>query len=315
VPRPTRPLRRVAVAAGFGGIAAFAWGAVVERHWFALRHLTVPVLRAPTGAPLRVLHLSDLHLPRNHGRVAAFLERCARSGPDLVVVTGDLLGSPDIIETATALLARIRGAAPGLVVLGSHDRHSPRPGNPLGYFTGPSDSRPGPSIDVERLVKALEATGWDVIENARAVIETPAGPVQAIGLADPHIQLDRPDLIDWDSWTDGSAALSAAGSPVLRLGVVHAPYRRALDRYDRKDFDVVLAGHTHGGQVRVPFVGALVDNCDLPVRQARGLSRYGQRLWLHVSAGLGQSRYAPFRFACRPEATVLDLVPARTTTD
>lgn len=304
MPGLVRVVRRGAVAATVAGAAAVAWGSLVERQWFVLRHLTVPVLRSATGPPLRVLHLSDLHLPERSQRMAAFLERCARSGPDLVVVTGDLLGAPELIEDAVALLTRVRGTAPGLVVLGSHDRHSPRPGNPFGYFTGPSDSQPGPPIDVERLVKALEASGWDVIENARAAVSTPAGPVDGVGLADPHIQLDRPGLVDWD--TLGEAP------PVLRLGVVHAPYRRVLDRYDGKGFDLVLAGHTHGGQVRIPFVGALVDNCDLPLRQARGLSRYGDRLWLHVSAGLGQSRYAPFRFACRPEATVLDLVPART---
>lgn len=288
-------------------MAGLAWGSLVEPRWFVLRHLTVPVLREPTGAPLRVLHLSDLHLQRRHQGLTAFLERCARVGPDLVVVTGDLLGSPDMIDQAVPLLARIRGTAPGLVVLGSHDRHSPRPGNPFGYFTGPSDSQPGPPVDVDGLVKALETTGWDVIENARATVRTSAGTVDAVGLADPHIRLDRPALIDWDSRQDRP--------PVLRLGVVHAPYRRVLDRYDRQGFDLVLAGHTHGGQVRVPWVGALVDNCDLPVRQARGLSRYGQRVWLHVSAGLGQSRFAPFRFACRPEATVLDLVPARPPAD
>ena len=302
-----RPLRRAAVAATVAGTAALAWGSLIEPHWFVVRHFTVPVLRPPMGPPLRVLHLSDLHLQPRSRRLPAFLERCAGYGPDLVVVTGDLLGSPDLVEDAVALLERVRGAVPGLVVLGSHDRHSPRPGNPFGYFTGPSDSQPGPPIDVERLVKALESTGWDVIENARRCVSTPAGIVDAVGLADPHIRLDRPALVDWD--TPGE------GPPVLRLGVVHAPYRRVLDRYDRKDFDLVLAGHTHGGQVRVPFLGALVDNCDLPVGQARGLSRYGQRLWLHVSAGLGQSRYAPLRFACRPEATVLDLVPARTPAD
>ncbi len=76
-------------------------------------------------------------------------------------------------------------------------------------------------------------------------------------------------------------------------------------------FGLVMAGHTHGGQLRVPGVGALVTNCDLPTRQARGLSTWssgGREAWLHVSAGLGTSPYAPVRFACRPEATLLTLV-------
>jgi predicted MPP superfamily phosphohydrolase len=75
----------------------------------------------------------------------------------------------------------------------------------------------------------------------------------------------------------------------------------------------VLAGHTHGGQVRVPGVGALVTNCDLERSRARGLSPLTPAGggWLHVSAGLGASPYLPVRFACRPEATVLELVARR----
>jgi predicted MPP superfamily phosphohydrolase len=97
------------------------------------------------------------------------------------------------------------------------------------------------------------------------------------------------------------------GADRLRVGVVHSPYRRALDAFERNGYQLVLAGHTHGGQVRLPGIGALVDNCDLPLDQARGLSRWGSS-WLHVSAGLGTSKFAPFRFACRPEASLLELV-------
>ena len=76
--------------------------------------------------------------------------------------------------------------------------------------------------------------------------------------------------------------------------------------------DLVLAGHTHGGQLCVPMVGALVTNCDLPRRYAKGLHRWSaaeQESWLHVSAGLGTSPYARVRFACPPEATLLTLAP------
>jgi predicted MPP superfamily phosphohydrolase len=89
--------------------------------------------------------------------------------------------------------------------------------------------------------------------------------------------------------------------------VVHSPYRRALDAFERNGYGLVLAGHTHGGQVCLPGVGALVTNCDLPRDRVRGLSRWGAS-WLHVSAGLGTSKYAPFRFACRPEASLLTVV-------
>jgi predicted MPP superfamily phosphohydrolase len=72
-------------------------------------------------------------------------------------------------------------------------------------------------------------------------------------------------------------------------------------------WNVILTGHTHGGQVRVPFVGALVTNSHVPTRIARGLSMLPPAV-MHVSPGLGTSKYAPFRFLCRPEATVIELV-------
>jgi predicted MPP superfamily phosphohydrolase len=113
---------------------------------------------------------------------------------------------------------------------------------------------------------------------------------------DPHIR--REDL---------TVPVPANGGPErLRIGVVHSPYRRSLDAFERNGYELLLAGHTHGGQVRLPGIGALVANCDLPLDQARGLSRWGSS-WLHVSAGLGTSKFAPFRFACRPEATLLTL--------
>ena len=79
-----------------------------------------------------------------------------------------------------------------------------------------------------------------------------------------------------------------------------------LDSFVTYGASLIFAGHTHGGQVCVPGFGALVTNCDIPRRQAKGLSiwRHAFRsAYLNVSAGLGTSIYAPFRFACPPEAT------------
>ena len=84
-----------------------------------------------------------------------------------------------------------------------------------------------------------------------------------------------------------------------------------LDRFAADGYDLLLAGHTHGGQLCLPFYGTLVTNCGIDRERARGLHRHpvdGQA-WLHVSAGLGTSPWAPARFACRPEASLLTLVP------
>ena len=94
----------------------------------------------------------------------------------------------------------------------------------------------------------------------------------------------------------------------ITLGVVHAPYRRVLDAMSADGLPLILAGHTHGGQLRLPLFGALVTNCDLDRHRASGLSTYGDS-HLHVSAGCGTSRYAQVRFCCPPEATLLTLTP------
>ncbi|MCL4722555.1 MAG: metallophosphoesterase, partial [Gammaproteobacteria bacterium] len=122
------------------------------------------------------------------------------------------------------------------------------------------------------------------------------------GTGDAHLHRD-------DYW-------QVAGGPAedadLAIGVTHAPYARVLDAMTADGLPLILAGHTHGGQVRVPGWGALTTNCDLPTAQAKGLSRYefeGRTSWLHVSAGVGTSPFAPYRFACPPEVTLITLTP------
>jgi predicted MPP superfamily phosphohydrolase len=278
------------------------WG-LIERRWYALRHATIPALAPVDGAStLRVLHLSDLHLQPGDRRMRQFLRRSLTRGPDLAVVTGDILGHPDAIDHAVDLLADVVAGRQGVAVLGSNDRFAPTLKNPLRYFRGPSSAAKTARLDTDRLVVGLKEAGWHVLCNERITLDTAAGTIDVVGLDDPHIGAASPEQVDWSPPTS---------PPPLRLGVVHAPYLRILDHFADAGFDLTLAGHTHGGQVRVPGFGALVDNCDLPLRMARGPSRYDSHMWLHVSAGLGTSRYAPVRFACRPEVSVLDLVPRR----
>jgi uncharacterized protein len=242
-----------------------------------------------------VLHLSDLHLTAADRRRMAFLERLAGEPVDLVVLTGDMLGEPDALGPVLDVLGRFRPRVGAVAVLGSNDYWAPRFRNPLSYFLGPSSRRRRSSgrNPWRELIEGLRARGWTVLSNDRGRL----GDIELAGMDDPHIRRDDPTV-----------AVPPNGQVRLRLGVVHSPYRRALDAFAGNGYDLVLAGHTHGGQVRLPGVGALVTNCDLPREQVRGLSRWGSS-WLHVSAGLGTSKYAPFRFACRPEASLLDVVP------
>lgn len=292
--------RAAAVTTSVGtALLAYGW---LEARWYRLRHLHLTGVTPPGGPPLRVLHVSDLHLSRRHRRIGDFLTGLAHEPYDLVVATGDLLGDEGMEEQAVAALAPLTAdGRPGLAVLGSNDFWAPTPRNPLRYFAGPSTAQAhGTALDTDRLVAGLSRAGWTTLRDQATSVTTPAGTVAVSALHDPHLPgraLPAPAQL-----------APPPGPSVLHLGLVHSPYMDALDLLVDVGADLVLAGHTHGGQVRVPGIGALVDNCDLPLDQARGASTH-RGVPLHVSVGLGTSRFAPVRFACRPEATLLTLLP------
>lgn len=278
--------------------AALAAWPLVEPHLPVLRHVHVP-LRPPGAEPLRVLHVSDLHLlPRSRLR-AAWVRRLARLRPDLVVSTGDHWSSAAagdlLVETLAALTA---DGTLGVLVPGNNDYHSPRPPNPLRYLRAGRSAvvRRVPDLPWAELAGRLAGVGWRDLTHVREVHPLRGSPVVLTGTDDAHLRRDR--------YRDVAGAVPPG---VLGIGVVHTPARRLLQAFGRDGYDLVLAGHTHGGQLRVPFAGPLLTNCDLPRHRARGLT-VDDGTWLHVSAGLGSSPYLPVRVACRPEATLLQLV-------
>lgn len=235
--------------------------------------------------------------------------------PDLVINTGDNLAAVDAVPAALDAFAPLL-AIPGAFVLGSNDYFAPAPKRWTRYLLpdprvrGIGGSRPLPTGD---LVAAFRAAGWRDLTNARGAVVVRGVRFSLVGVDDPH--LDRDVFPEAD---DGARSPDDGSTPTVRLGVTHAPYRRVLDRMQADGADLILAGHTHGGQLCLPFFGALVTNCDLDRGRAKGLHGWpgprpdapggAESTWLHVSAGLGTSPYAPVRFACRPEATLLELV-------
>jgi predicted MPP superfamily phosphohydrolase len=295
-----RPLTRAAVTTAAVGVGCVAYGTAIERRWYRLRRVRLPgVLRRP--GTLRLLHVSDLHLVPGQDHRIEFLASLEGLDHDVVVASGDLLGAPDAEDlTAAALAPLTTRDRPGLVVLGSNDLFGPVLKSPFSYFTDPDRRTYGVRLDTDRLLEQLSSFGYTTLRGEATTIDTAAGRIAVGGFDDPHLPttvLPTPDVVAPPRGSDGA---------VLNLGLVHAPYLAALDVLADAGHELLLAGHTHGGQVRLPGVGALVANCDLPLRQARGVSRHRGR-WLHVSPGLGHGRYAPFRFACRPEATLLEL--------
>jgi predicted MPP superfamily phosphohydrolase len=278
-----------------------------EARAYTLRRVEMPLL--PVGArAVRVLHLSDLHMTPGQTRKQEWLAGLATLRPDLVVNTGDNLSHADSVPVVLDSLGALLDA-PGVFVFGSNDYFSPTVRNPLRYLL-PDDGRRNirsPRLPWPDLRDAFTAAGWADLTNRRDVVKVGELSFAFAGVDDPHLRYDRLTEVAGPADPDAD----------VRLGVAHAPYLRVLDQYAADGYDAILAGHTHGGQVCVPGLGALTTNCDLEPARAKGLHRHpaGSRdgepgsAWLHVSAGIGTSPYARIRVACRPEATLLTLVP------
>jgi predicted MPP superfamily phosphohydrolase len=286
------------VAATAAGAGALGYAAGIERTRWTLRRTTLPVL-ADGAPPLTVLHLSDLHMTPGQRSKQHWVAALDALEPDLVVNTGDSLAHrnavPAVLRALGPLLRR-----PGVFVFGSNDYYAPRPKNPARYLL-PSSGKlvHGDPLPWRDLRAALTEHGWLDLTHARRTLTVAGRTVRLAGVDDPHLRKDCYELV----------AGPADRAADLRLGLTHSPEPRVLDAFAADGYDAVLAGHTHGGQLRLPLYGALVTNCGLDRTRARGASRWGTRMWLHVSAGLGTSPYAPVRFACPPEATLLTLVP------
>ncbi|WP_341944838.1 metallophosphoesterase [Microbacterium sp. LWH11-1.2] len=296
-------------AVGAAGVAAAVWGIGIERYLFTLREETAPAL-SPGSTPIRVLHISDAHMAPWQHRKQDWLASLAQLKPDLVVNTGDNLGHRDGLVGIRRAFDPFAGI-PGVFVHGSNDVVGPSPRNPLRYFLGPSKKQHEPeTLDTEALDRYFtDELGWTDLDNAAARLTVAGNTVDFFGVNDAHRDWDRLDLLP-----AAIGDLGAADAGITRLGVTHAPYQRILNGFTGLGADAIFGGHTHGGQVCLPGYGALVANCDIPLKQAKGLSTWshGDRtVPLNVSAGCGHSIYAPVRFACRPEATLLTLT-ART---
>jgi predicted MPP superfamily phosphohydrolase len=288
---------RLALGATTTGAAAVAYAAGIERRRWTLREATLPVL-AEGSRPLRVLHVSDLHLTPRQQSKQRWVAALAALEPDLVVNTGDNLAHPRAVPSVVAALGPLL-QYPGLFVFGSNDYFGPTPKNPARYLVKSKRRSHGDPLPWRDLRAAMLEHGWSDATHTQVTLTVSGVTVAVAGVDDPHLGLDRYERI----------AGRRARHVGLRLGLTHSPEPRVLDRFAADGYDLVLAGHTHGGQLRVPGVGALVTNCGLDRSRARGASRWGAHTWLHVSAGLGTSPFAPVRFACPPEASLLTLVP------
>ena len=277
--------------------AGLAYSAGYEVRAYTLREKTVPVLPA-NAESFKILHLSDLHMTPRQFKKQEWISKLAELKPDLVVVTGDFLAHLNSVPSVLGAFSAFAGI-PGVFVFGSNDYFAPSLKNPARYLFKPDNKLiGGVELPWQDLRTGLEEMGWIDLTHIRTELTIKNTRVEFRGVDDPHLLYD-----------DYSTVAGRPNGNSFAIGVTHAPYLRVLDAMVEDEIPLILAGHTHGGQLCLPFFGALVTNCDLDTRRAKGLHKY-QDAWLHVSAGLGTNPFTPVRFACRPEATLLTLTAA-----
>jgi predicted MPP superfamily phosphohydrolase len=289
-------MARVVRTLAAGAAAGLVYGTVIERNAFTLRRFEVPVL-APGTPPIRLLHVSDLHITPPQHRKHAWIQALTTLRPDVVINTGDTLSSPNGIPAVMRSLDPLF-AFPGAFVPGNNDYYVPAPKNPVKYFQKAEPRPTGPMLPWPEMARAMASSGWLDLTHRRSTLTVRSLPVALAGTDDPHLKRARYELI----------AGPADAQAVVRIGVIHSPEPVLLQSFADDGYDLVLAGHTHGGQVRVPFGPAIVTNCGIDVWRARWLHKWDERMWFHVCAGLGTNPFMPIRFACRPEASLLTLV-------
>ncbi len=260
---------------GTGLLAAGWYATQVEPRWLRIirRELTVPDL-PPAFDGYRVVHLSDLHLgmPLADRQLPALVAAAHRERPDLVAITGDLLTNrrPARTDALGPVLAELRAPDGVWSVTGNHDH----------------------SAGIRRLEALLHGTGITLLRNAHTLIERDGEQIALAGVDD--VVWSVADLHD-------ALAGVPAGCPAILLA--HEPDFARIALADRRVF-LQLSGHTHGGQVRLPGLGALA----LPQFGHLFVSGTYQvgRLALSVSHGTGTGRFAA-RFNCRPDFAVITL--------
>ena len=266
---------------------------MLERNWFALRRYEIPVL-SPGSGPLRVLHISDAHLTPGRKRLMSWIRALDDLDPHLVVNTGDSIAHPQAVRFFLDALGPLLDR-PGVFVLGSNDMFAPQPFNPALYLGGPSSRRykkTVPDLPWEELCDGMAAAGWLDLNNRRGQLKAGALDIAVAGVHDAHIKRDR------------YAQVAGPADPAadLRLAVMHSPEPRVLDQFAADGYELLLAGHTHGGQLCLPGYGTIVTNCGIDRQRARGLHRYPARRtglaaclgWPgHFTVGPGQVRLPP----------------------
>jgi len=285
---------------------------------------------------LTFLHLSDFHLRKNSKgkKLFKFVRNLSKLNVDFILITGDLTENDKNIEYLISMLSPLKAKYGKYAVFGVHDYYN----KALVEFIKNMFKRKRrykKENDVTYMAKRLKDIGIEVLRNESRRISVGSDgidDVEIIGLDDPII--DKIDIVKAFSHIDHIDSLKLLKKSdyknayksifklkeekihkinnrgKLRIILMHTPDTNSIINLARKEVDIIFDGHTHGGQVRLPLVGAVVSGCKIKTKFASGLF-YFRNFVLYVTRGLGEGRYSQFRFYCQPEASLVKIYKAK----
>jgi predicted MPP superfamily phosphohydrolase len=273
--------RRFLGGVSFAAVGTLSYARFFEAERLQISQFTVPLLPS-RSEPLKLLHLSDLHASRvvSLSYIEAAISRGLEWKPDVICVTGDFITQRfDAAEDYVRILQRLSDTAPCFATVGNHD--GGRWARDVGHGY--------PDIDwIQRLLRASNIT---LLHNTKTTFRAGSREIQFVGVG--------------DFWAENLEPRKAFGNASNRLPTIllsHNPDSK--EDVAHHYWQLMLSGHTHGGQLRVPWVGATPF---APVRDKRfvaGLNRWEDR-WIHTTKGIG-SVYG-LRINCPPEISFLTL--------
>lgn len=272
-------------------IAAAVWALTVEPNAFKVRNFQIR-LSKPVRQSYRILHLTDIHFAGERPALSEFFDQLARETYDFVFLTGDIFDSAEGVPHAVRELGKLKPAFGMFGVWGNHDYYDYRFSDVVNMSMGSYPKKKNP-IDV--LEDAVKKAGVRLLKNETVEIRNGGDVFLIHGLDDPTTgRSDVPRIAE------------NAHPHKINMLLTHS-----IDAFQELPHDrmhLSFSGHSHGGQVRLPGVGAVITHTKYGRNYAAGLKRLKGSA-CSISQGLGTSRFFPVRFFCRPEAIVVEIRP------
>lgn len=266
------------------GLSAYSF--FVEPRWHRIMHRTV-LLKGASLPPLRILHLSDFHFYPGKTERVKLVHRLAQEAVDLIFITGDLIDTNDGIPISIEALRPLRAKYGVYCTFGNHDYVHVKFHNIFHVKRRKFDCSKYEKNDIERLAGELAGIGIQVLRNQRVTIEVDGAPVIIAGIDDPYTEHD-----------DIASTFAGYRKEGPCFVLIHTPDRyQELAEYN---VDMVFSGHTHGGQICLPFYGPIITRTEAPREFAYGLNRLNGTVYF-TTRGIGSSKRTYPRFNCRPE--------------